>query len=165
MEDSAESSKSQQTEQNQLPGTGGTRLRPLELGGEFYDPFHPPKLARQPDGSEHYVGGRKLEKDDVYSERFWSRPEHQIDGYTQAMMENIQKSADGTGNLGMYVPSTGPDEKSKEKMSAYRKMAKDMGYIVGGYHFVEADHMVIATIVKPKTLHDVANLPDGAMKK
>ena len=44
---------------NKLPG-GPLRIRPMSINGVDYDPYHPPKLYRNPDGTTEYRGGKPL---------------------------------------------------------------------------------------------------------
>ena len=60
------------SEGGRLPG-GSVRLKPFEINGTFYDPLHPPKLIRTPDGTENYTGGQVIDRDKAYSMMFWAK--------------------------------------------------------------------------------------------
>lgn len=46
--------------ERKLPG-GKLEPKPVVIEGVAYDPFDPPKLLRQPDGTTTWIGGTKLE--------------------------------------------------------------------------------------------------------
>ena len=127
-------------------------LPPFEFQGKYYDPMHPPKLIRDTDGAESYYGGKEIDRDTAYSMRFWSRnqPEGLRDNMRVTLEAAILKgvltffatsiiSADGKKEI---------DGFNKEKLSAYRKMADDMGYTIGNFRLDQDTDTVNATITK-----------------
>jgi hypothetical protein len=128
-----------------VPDRPGKSLhrRPIEVGQEFYDPLHPPTHIRLPDGTDQYVGGRKIDKDDVYAERFWEK--HQYKGLKESMMGNIRNTLD-KGYFGYFASDQGIDEQDKERLSAYRKLAKEIGYEIGQFTYNPKTHEVIAPL-------------------
>ena len=132
-----------------VPARPGVPLvqRPLEINGVFYDPLHPPRAYQKADRSMEYRGGKPLEREEadrLYSERFWQR---QPKGVREAMIENIQKGAE-SGFIGSYVDPGGITDDDREKLSAYRNLAKELGYEVGEYKFESNSHMARAPIRK-----------------
>ena len=71
----------------------------------------------------------KGELDRVYAERFWARSPEGMRAAYQASIE----SAARTGTLSIFVNMEGLDEKDKEKMSAFRLLARELGYEVGQF--------------------------------
>ena len=110
---------------------GEYKPRPIEIDGEFYDSIHPPKLFRAPDGRELYIGGEKLDKDEVYAERFWGRD--QPKGLKEVMVENIRKASEESGVFTSFVDQNGINDKDREKLSAYRVLARETGYEIGEF--------------------------------
>jgi len=127
-----------------LPGQA-IRTRSLVIGGEFYDSLCPPKLYRNPDGTEQYRGGRKLDKDKVYAERFWER--NKVQGLKDAMVENIRHAAE-RGQFSIFVSPDGISEDDKEKLSAYRQIARELGYEMGAYIFNKDTYGATAPLTK-----------------
>jgi len=130
-----------------LPG-GAARAKPLEINGQFYDPYHPPKLVRKTDGTEEYVGGKTIDRDTIYANRFWDR---QPKGMKEVMIQELHKAAaDPRGKIGSFVNPSGMDERDKEKLSAYRQLGKELGYEIGKYHFNPKVHTAEASISAPR---------------
>lgn len=144
MENTGENTGQPHENQSKLPG-GATKVRPISIGGEFYDPFHPPKLYRNPNGTEEYRGGRKLDKDDVYADRFWEK--NKVEGLREAMVENIRRAIK-VGYFGQFVSPNGIDEKDRENLSAYRKLARELGYEMGPYTFDANTYIAKAALRK-----------------
>jgi hypothetical protein len=134
-----------------LPG-GPLRERPLEINGVFYDPFHPPKLIQTPDGRQEYRGGRVLDKDEAYSMLFWQKD--QPPGLREAMEQSldtaIQKGVFSTFVGGTERPDGGFefDQDSKEKLSAYRILARERKYQIGPFRYLHGSGTAQATIIK-----------------
>lgn len=80
-----------------------------------------------------------------FSDLFWSR--NQPTAKREAMMDNII-SASGNGLLALIVDHGGITDMDKERLSAYRVLAKQMGYEVGLYRFNPASGNVTALICK-----------------
>ncbi len=121
--------------------------RPMEINGVFYDPLHPPKAYQKEDGSMEYRGGKPLERDQadkLYSERFWQR---QPKGVRESMIDIIKERAEG-GSFVIAVDPRGITDDDREKLSAYRDLAKQIGYEVGEYKFESKSHIVHAPIKK-----------------
>lgn len=116
------------------PG-GPLRAKPIEIGGVFYDPLHPPKLYQTPGGKQEFRGGKTLDKDEAYSMMFWAgkRPK----GLREAMLQSLY-SAIKTGKFSSFAGASETpdgrlalDQDSKEKLSAYRILAREQGYTIG----------------------------------
>jgi len=91
-------------------------------------------------------GDAGLDKDLPYAERFWQR---QPEGMREVMIENINEYALVSGLLTSFVNINGIDEKDREKLSAYRALARELGYEVGEYVFYPRDGIAAAPIRKP----------------
>ena len=145
-----EGESEQESQTTRLPG-GEYKPRPIEIDGEFYDSLHPPKLFRGLDGKEVYVGGEKLDKNDVYAERFWSRD--QPKGLKEVMTENIRKATEERGTFTSFVGENGISDTDKEKLSAYRVLARETGYEIGEFAFDKKTGVASAPIrqIEPAT--------------
>ena len=81
-----------------------------------------------------------------YAARFW---QHQPEGMREAMMSNIESAAkQNPPQIGYFVDPSGITEKDKERLSAYRVLAEEMGYEVGQYVFNKQSHAALAPIHK-----------------
>lgn len=89
----------------------------------------------------------KIGKDKKYAKRFWDR---QPPGMREVIEGNIRKGVAESGRIGCFVSPRGPDEKDREKLSAYRLLAEKMGYEVGSYSFNKRDYIASAPIKKKK---------------
>ena len=134
-----------------LPG-GPKRMRPIAVGNdEFYDQRHPPKRRINSDGKQSLIGGIRVDKDTVYSERYWERQNQKypgaVEGLRQAFADNIHRAVgpDGSGYVSSFISTDGLTEDDKEKLAAYRKMATELGYDVGEYVL----HLNSGTAVAP----------------
>lgn len=137
------------------PG-GPLQERPVEINGIFYDPLNPPKKIRNSDGTEGYIGGRKLEQeeiDDIYAARYWEKNKSKIPyGLKETMRDQINKAVNELGgSFGLFVDPKGPSETDKEKMSAHRQMVREMGFNVSGFKMNREHHTVTAIISRPST--------------
>ena len=104
------------------------------------------------------------DKDAEYSKRFW---EGQPDGMREAMIENI-KSAASSGTFSMFAIMEGFSEKDKEKMSAYRSLAKEIGYEIGPIKLNRQTGTASAEIRKIEgygSSHELTNRPGEALKE
>jgi hypothetical protein len=133
------------------PG-GPLRMRPVEIQGKYYDPYHPPKLYQTPEGKQEYRGGKALDKDEAYSMMFWVKDKPE--GLKEAMASSVEIAV-GSGEFSSFVGATkGPDGKfeleqdSKEKLSAYRLIAREKGYQIGSFKYHENAGTVTAPIAK-----------------
>lgn len=82
--------------------------------------------------------------DHNYAQRFWARvPE----GMRAAYQTSIESAA-RTGTLAIFVNMEGLDEKDREKMSALRLLAKELGYEVGQFRLDKRSGTVSASIRK-----------------
>lgn len=81
------------------PG-GELRQTPLEIDEKLYDPFDPPKLYRNPDGSTEYKGGTEINKlDETASEQ----KEGDIDvSVLKAIFEKCTKEYEGKYKSGLF---------------------------------------------------------------
>lgn len=82
------------------------------------------------------------ERDAAYAARFWS---NQPEGMREAMVTSIDSAA-STGELGLFVDPGGITEKDRQRLSAYRALAKELGYDVGQYTFNPNSYAAIAPI-------------------
>lgn len=128
------------------PG-GPLRQKSVSTEGVEYDPFHPPKLFQKPDGTQKLRGGKKLDKDEVYAARFWEEKPEEL---REVMIDNICQAAEKEGFIGSFVDPSGITEKDKEKLSAYRQLARELGYEVGEFKFYPKAHTARAPIYKPR---------------
>jgi hypothetical protein len=84
-------------------------------------------------------------KDSEYASRFWQN--NQSPGLREAMQDNIQSRAE-SGSFGIFVDSQGITESDKEKLSAYRQLAREMGYEIGPFRFNANSYTATAEIKK-----------------
>lgn len=135
-----------------LPG-GPVSEKPLESGGKFYDPLYPPKIQILPDGSQQVLAGsgQEIGRDEAYSRMFWV---DQPTTMRETMKQNVE-IAFRNGLMAMFVTGQKTPEgkidigqNDKEKLSAYRVLAKEMGYTIGSYEYKEKSGTVTATITK-----------------
>lgn len=95
------------------------------------------------------ISGNSITKDQSYSDDFWSK--RHPEGYKEAMMETI-KIEITRGIFANFVSGTKTsngfelDEESKEKLSAYRILADEMGYVIGPFKYNENAGTVEAEI-------------------
>jgi len=117
------------------PG-GKLQGKPIQgIDGQWYDKFGnkiPPQTERGPKN-----------KDEEYSQRFWDRD--QPDGLREVMIYNLE-SAVKRGTFSLFVDPKGITEKDKEKLSAYRLLAKETGFEIGEFVFSKETYTVTATI-------------------
>ena len=83
---------------------------------------------------------KNLNRDENYSRRFWARmtkgkrPEY-LEDKRQAMMGIINDAiAKQNGRLSIFVTRSLEgrfDEEDREQLSAFRELAKEMGYVLG----------------------------------
>lgn len=86
----------------------------------------------------------KAEIDRLYAERFWaSAPEGMRVVYTTSI-----ESAARIGTLSLFANREGIDERDKEKMSALRVLAQELGYEVGQFHLDKKQNTASAPIHK-----------------
>src|SRR3989344_2664901 len=74
-------------------------------------------------------------QDQIYAAKHWESLQSRgndklVEGMRLAMQENIEKAVE-LGKIGLFVNKDGFDEKDKEKMSAYRQLAKRICYEIG----------------------------------
>ncbi len=121
--------------QQKRPG-GPLKGKPVEgLDERWYDPFGKPIKFE--------------ERDLIYAKRFWSH--NQPRGLREVMIENVLDS-EKHGFLGCFVSSEGIDETNKEKLSAYRVLAQQMGYKLGKFIFNRPSFVAMAHITKSEYL-------------
>ncbi|MBN1168936.1 hypothetical protein JXA63_03510 [Candidatus Woesebacteria bacterium] len=131
--------------------SGEPRKRP---GGPLVE-----KPVQGKDGSWHYMGETIAEGDAVdisYSIDFWRRYVHDTPKFREslrnAMIGNIKKSIDEGGEFKTFVNHDGIDERDKEKISAYRRLAREFGYKIGEVKHKEGTATAIGTIkIEPKS--------------
>jgi len=100
--------------------------------------------------------GNEGDKDSVYAERFWDKQSPTVrDGLREAMVQGI-KSASESGTMGIFVNPTGLTERDKEKLSAYRLLAGELGFKVGKFTFNKnAILPLLLFSKKDKKLHNI----------
>ena len=112
-------------------------------GGELYG-----RPSQDADGKWRNQYGEELSEEESrdleYATRFW---ESQPSGMREAMRENIEIAAQA-GSISSFVDPKGISEKDKEKLSAYRVLAKEMGYEVGQYVTNRDSYTAVAPINK-----------------
>jgi len=94
--------------------------------------------------------------DEDYSGKYWERlltgpdawTEAQLSRLKQAMRESLIVAAETSGVFSELVGPGRITEDWKQKLSAYRHLARESGYEMGPFRFNEATHMVIAEIHK-----------------
>ena len=133
------------------PGKALNEL-PIEINGHYYDPTQPPELVKLPDGTRKYIGGREINKDEAYSMFFWSK--NQPRGLRDSMLDTIRRAL-ASNSLDIFVSATKNsagtfelDKSSKEKISAYRILALELGYKIGPASYKESVGVVTAPIEK-----------------
>lgn len=97
-------------------------------------------MSREVSRHENSVG-----KDAEYARQFWERG--QPEGMREAMIRNIVDAAT-TGTKGIFAGSAGFDERDKQKMSAYRELAREMGYEIGPFQLDRPTGVASAAIRK-----------------
>ncbi len=98
-----------------------------------------------------------ISKDEEYAQKFWDaerakvkigkNPDKYLKDLRDAMMENIEKAV-ATGNIDVFAGPKELAESEKQKISAYRALAKEMGYEVGQFKLDKHTHSAEATIKK-----------------
>ena len=82
-----------------------------------------------------------------YAARFWARS--QPTGMRENMMTIVESSANqNPPQLASFIDPSGITEKDKEKLSAYRVLAEEMGYEVGPYVLNNRSYTALAPIHK-----------------
>lgn len=103
------------------------------------------------EGAWHDRHGKRIrfqEKDLTYSGKFWEKKSGGLKkDLKQAMMTNIEK-AGKEGELHLFVGQKGIALDDKEKLSAYRVLAQQMGYEISEYKYNKGADTVTAKIRK-----------------
>lgn len=86
-------------------------------------------------------------EDEEYAKRYWTR---QPKGMKEVMEDYIRKSARERGLISHFVDPNKIAEDDKEKLSAFRLLAKQLGYEMGQYKFDKQTHTTTAEIKKIK---------------
>ena len=121
---------------NQKRPGGTLKGKPVEgLDGKWYDPF----------GNEIIFDSKDLE----YSNRFWSHSKPL--GLKEVMIEDII-TGEKSGSIGSFVSSDGILEDDREKLSAYKVLAQQIGYEVGQFSFNDGAYTALAPIRKSNYL-------------
>jgi hypothetical protein len=114
----------------------------------------PPKILHGENGEEIAQGGKEISKDEAYNMMFWS---HWDDFYTAEKKRDMAiqiNTAVKDGKIYNFVEVTKTDDNfeieqhDKEKLSALRIMAREMGYEIGPYKVNENAGNVEAEIKK-----------------
>lgn len=147
-------------EKAQRPG-GELYGRPVQREGKWYDKFGQeiplPEPKRREDGKWRDRDGKEISdavaQDQSYARRFWEgfllrgRTEGVIPDTIEAMRVSITKAAE-RGQFGVLVDSHGITEKDKERISAYREVARTMGYQIGPLRFNPEEFTAMGPITK-----------------
>ncbi len=108
------------------------------------------KPIQGPDGQWYDKFGEKISQDAAYAIGFWKK---QPAGMREAM-HDILKRAEQTGIMSSLAsPDKGieDDLELKQKLSAYRELAREMGYEVGQFQFDKRTGTATASIKKAET--------------
>ena len=100
---------------------------PVRPGGPLVE-----RPVQGADGNWYHYGQMIPKKEAVdldYAASFWK---NQPEGMEQTMMSVIETTAQ-EGTFWQYVDQEKMTDKDKEKISAYRVLAKQMGYSLGGF--------------------------------
>ena len=84
----------------------------------------------------------KLDRE--YAARFWKR---QPEGMREVFQRTIESAAQ-LGRLSIFVTSTGLTEQDREKLSALRALAQELGYTVGQFVLDRKTHTASASITR-----------------
>ena len=119
--------------------------KPKRPGGELYG-----RPVQGHDGKWYDKFGQEISeqkaRDTEYADRFWKR---QPPGMRDSMTDNIHRAAQETPPMiGSFVDPAGMTEEDKEKLSAYRLLAEELGYEVGQYVFNASAYTARAEIKK-----------------
>src|SRR3989339_183899 len=110
------------------------------------------------DGQWYNQFGEKIEdtrrdqprnKDADYAQRFWDKG--QPKGFREVMIGNLHNSIKEGENEGVFRCSVSPqgiNDTDKEKLSAYRVLANELGYDMGPYQFNANSYIASAKIIK-----------------
>lgn len=105
------------------------------------------------EGKWHNQSGEEISTDAAYAQAYWNEqkikgmPEKNIDQMRQSMRDTIEQQEEG-GIVGIFVDKTGITDEFKRKLSAYREIAREMGYEIGEFRFNENSGNVTASIKK-----------------
>lgn len=86
-----------------------------------------------------------MDKDENYAARFW---QGKAEGLRDVITENIHQAAREEGFISSFVDPSGIAEKDREKLSACRQLARELGYEVGDFKFYPNAHTARAPIKK-----------------
>jgi len=123
--------------------------RPKKPGGELRG-----KPVQGPDEQWYNKFGEKISQDEAYAENYWghfmpsaSDKSERMEQAKMLMREAIESQAK-TGLFRSFVDKTGITEKDKCKLSAYRLIAKEIGYEIGQFKFNKDAGTVTASLKK-----------------
>lgn len=94
-------------------------------------------------GSWRYFDERIVNSDEMFADWFWAK--NKKPGMRD-IMEGVIESAVTEGRFTSFVDSTGITDDDRAKLSAYRVLAREMGYEIGRYKFNARSHNVSAEI-------------------
>jgi len=106
------------------------------------------------DGQWYDIYGKKISKDKAFANLFWKKQEQKfknekfVKQLKETMEENIETGYKNSGKLGSFVDPKGITQEDKEKLSAYRLLAEELGYQVGEYKFDSNSFIASAKIDK-----------------
>ena len=97
-----------------------------------------------------------LSRDERYAQRFWDGFRNGPKPWSDANIESLRatirselvRAAESTGVFPVLVGPERITEKFKEKLSACRQLARDMGYEMGPFRFNENSYVAVAEIRK-----------------
>jgi hypothetical protein len=114
-----------------IPG-GEYKPRPAVIGKNYTDPFRPPNLVRQPDGTMTTEKNRS--SIDVLAEGYWQRlqQEDPTGNYARLMKQQIATNLQEAVEQKRITRSLGPnDVKNKELQAVYTQFAQEHGMRIG----------------------------------
>ncbi len=84
----------------------------------------------------------RFQRDVAHATRFWLR---QPKGVREAMEQSI-RAAVGVGTLSLFIDPSGITNSDRDRLSAYRVLAQELGYEVGDFVINHSAHTATAPI-------------------
>lgn len=113
------------------------QIRP---GGELYG-----RPVQGLDGHWYDKYGTPISEDEEYSRRFWDKGQPKE---MRSTMIGILESSIQNGHFSSFVDPSGITEYDKEKLSAYRILARELGYTIGQFSFNKKSYIATAPIFR-----------------
>lgn len=107
-------------------------------GGELYG-----KPVQGLDGQWYDKFGSPISEDEEYARRFWDKGQPKK---MRSTMVDILESSIQRGVFSSFVDPSGITEYDKEKLSAYRILAQELGYNMSKFTFNKNSHSATAQI-------------------